>query len=143
VEVGDDGSVRIDGRVLTVRSMPDGSLIVGDDPASAAWSAASGDTRWVFLDGRVFTFEVARAARPGARARSSAHQDSLTAPMPATVRKVHVAAGDEVRRGDVLVVLEAMKMELAIRAPRDGVVRAVRCQPGELVQPGTELVELA
>ena len=50
---------------------------------------------------------------------------------------------DAVRRGDVLVMLEAMKMELPLRAPHDGVVRAVRCAPGDLVQPGAPLVELA
>ena len=43
---------------------------------------------------------------------------------------------------DVLIALEAMKMELPIRAPRDGVVKAVHCQPGELVQPGQVLLDL-
>jgi biotin carboxyl carrier protein len=62
--------------------------------------------------------------------------------MPATVRKVHVAAGDEVRRGDVLVVLEAMKMELPVRAPHDGSVDIVKCSEGEMVEAGQVLVEL-
>jgi 3-methylcrotonyl-CoA carboxylase alpha subunit len=47
-----------------------------------------------------------------------------------------------VKAGDTLVVLEAMKMELAIRAPRAGVIRAVHCQEGALVQPGTVLIEM-
>jgi 3-methylcrotonyl-CoA carboxylase alpha subunit len=42
----------------------------------------------------------------------------------------------------VLIALEATKMEPAIRAPRDGVVQAIRCQEGDLVQPGTPLIEL-
>ena len=41
-----------------------------------------------------------------------------------------------------MIVLEAMKMELPIRSPRDGVVKAIRCEAGELVQPGTTLLEL-
>jgi 3-methylcrotonyl-CoA carboxylase alpha subunit len=62
--------------------------------------------------------------------------------MPATVVSVMVEVGAHVTRGDTLVMLEAMKMELAIRAPRDGVVKAIHCQPGELVQPGTNVLDL-
>jgi biotin carboxyl carrier protein len=62
--------------------------------------------------------------------------------MPATVVRVLVIPGQQVTQGDTMVVLEAMKMELAIAAPREGTVRAVRCQPGELVQPGSPLVEM-
>jgi 3-methylcrotonyl-CoA carboxylase alpha subunit len=62
--------------------------------------------------------------------------------MPATVIGVSVAAGQVVTRGDVLVTLEAMKMEFALKAPRDGKVRAVQCRQGDLVQPGVPLVEL-
>jgi biotin carboxyl carrier protein len=55
---------------------------------------------------------------------------------------VNVNAGQTVTRGDVLVTLEAMKMELAVKAPRDAVVRRIACRPGELVQSGVPLVEL-
>ncbi len=61
--------------------------------------------------------------------------------MPATVVAINVTPGQAVTAGDVLVVLEAMKMELAITAPRDGRVRAIACRVGELVQPGVPLVE--
>jgi biotin carboxyl carrier protein len=63
--------------------------------------------------------------------------------MPATVIKVQVRAGDAVKKGDVMVVLEAMKMELPLRALGDGVVAAVRCREGELVQADATLVEFA
>ena len=63
--------------------------------------------------------------------------------MPATVLKVLVAAGAEVKKGDTLVVLEAMKMELSIRATGDGTIVAVRCREGEMVQADTVLVDLA
>jgi len=66
---------------------------------------------------------------------------SLTAPMPATVIKLQVAPGDAVRKGDVVVVLEAMKMELPMRALGDAVVAAVCCREGELVQADATLIE--
>jgi biotin carboxyl carrier protein len=56
--------------------------------------------------------------------------------------RIAVKPGDAVKDGDVLIALEAMKMELPIRAPRDGVVRAVHCQPGDMVQPGQVLLDL-
>jgi biotin carboxyl carrier protein len=62
--------------------------------------------------------------------------------MPATVLTIHVAEGSAVTAGDPLVTLEAMKMEIAVTAPHDGTVRAIRCQVGQLVQPGEVLVEL-
>ena len=55
---------------------------------------------------------------------------------------VHVKVGQPVERGDVLLTLEAMKMELPISAPRAGVVKSVTCKAGDLVQPGVPLVEL-
>ncbi len=63
--------------------------------------------------------------------------------MPATVIKVQVKAGDAVKKGDVVIVLEAMKMELPLRALGDGIVRAVRCQEGDLVQADATLVEFS
>jgi biotin carboxyl carrier protein len=103
-----------------------------------AHAVAQGDTRWVFLDGEVYEFEV---QRPGRR-RTVAHHASLSSPMPATVRKVLVAPGATVSKGDTLLVLEAMKMELPVRAPVDGVVSSVACSEGDLVQAGVVLVEL-
>ena len=86
------------------------------------------------------------AAKPhaaSARKRASTAAAALIAPMPATVIKVNVKAGDAVKQGDIVVVLEAMKMELPLRALGDGVVSAVRCTAGELVQADASLVEFA
>ena len=89
---------------------------------------------------------VARAAAPtgraAARRSAGAAGGAITAPMPATVLKVHVRAGDAVKKGDTLVLLEAMKMELPLRAAGDGTVAAVFCREGELVQADAVLVEL-
>ena len=63
-------------------------------------------------------------------------------PMPATVVAINATPGQAVTEGETLIVLEAMKMELPIKAPRSGVVKAVHCAKGDLVQPGVNLLEL-
>ncbi len=68
--------------------------------------------------------------------------DTIVAPMPGTVIKVHVAVGDAVRAREPLVVLEAMKMETPLVAPFDGTVRAVHVSEGQHVDRGAVLVEL-
>jgi biotin carboxyl carrier protein len=63
--------------------------------------------------------------------------------MPGTVLSLKVAAGQAVRRGDVLLILEAMKMENEITSPSDGTVAAVRVQAGSTVNTGDPMVDLA
>jgi acetyl-CoA/propionyl-CoA carboxylase biotin carboxyl carrier protein len=67
-------------------------------------------------------------------------EGSLEAPMPGTVLLVHVANGDAVAEGDVLLVLESMKMELAIAAPHAGTVDGLELAPGDRVALGQPLV---
>ena len=136
-------------RVLTLRSgasehtirVDTDGIVVDGVPVkvpSRAYAVADGERTWVFLDGEVYEFEV---VRPGPR-RASAHHGSLTAPMPATVVRINVPLGALVKRGDTLIVLEAMKMELPIKADADGVITAVNCAVGDLVQPGVSLIEI-
>lgn len=101
----------------------------------------AGAESWAFWDGHVFHREAARPAA-ARRARAGGGHEPLSSPMPATVRQVLVQPGALVRKGDTLVVLEAMKMELPIRASSDATVSAVRCAEGDLVQAGAILVEL-
>ena len=77
------------------------------------------------------------------RASSTDGADALAAPMPATVVKIEVAPGQTVTKDSLLVMLEAMKMELPIRAPRDGRVTAIHCRVGEIVQPGVPLLDVS
>ena len=116
-----------------------GELIVRrGDRIEQMFAVVDGDITWVFHDG--VAYEVAEQTA-GRRRTAHAH-GSLTAPMPATVIEIKVAPGDAVSRGDILIVLEAMKMELPIRAPGEGRVAAIHCRPGQLVQPDTSLIEL-
>ena len=102
----------------------------------------SPDDTWAFWNGQVFrgSFAAPSPGRPHAP-RGKATQ-SLTAPMPATVIRVLVQPGAAVKKGDTIIILEAMKMELPIRAPADATVAAVHCRDGDLVQPETTLIDL-
>jgi 3-methylcrotonyl-CoA carboxylase alpha subunit len=113
-------------------------------PGSAtrlAYAAADRGRIWVFLDGRTYVIE-GNDRDGNAPAHATDDQIALSAPMPATVVAINVTPGQEVAAGDLLVMLEAMKMELPIRAPRAGRVKALACREGELVQPGVPLVEI-
>jgi 3-methylcrotonyl-CoA carboxylase alpha subunit len=99
--------------------------------------------RWAFWNGRIFRRGTSEQLPHGAEPTRRAVALSLTAPMPATVLKVLVTPGLQVKKGDTVIVLEAMKMELPVRTSRDGIVTAVHCREGELVQPDTVLVEIA
>ena len=89
---------------------------------------------------------VAAAAAPAAPAAAPAVPavtgagDAVTAPMPGTILKVNVQNGQAVKAGQVLVVLEAMKMENEIMAPKDGTVTQVVVSKGASVDTGAPLV---
>jgi len=115
--------------------------VVIDGQAHRVFAAGPADAPWIWYDGVVYRPDVYDRRTTSSTARRDT-TGSLSAPMPATVRAIEVAAGDHVSRGDTLLVLEAMKMELPIKAPADGTVVSIGCRVGELVQPGVPLVEL-
>ena len=82
---------------------------------------------------------AAPAAAPAAPAVTGAG-DAVTAPMPGTILKVNVQNGQAVKAGQVLVVLEAMKMENEIMAPKDGTITQVAVSKGASVDTGAPLV---
>lgn len=85
--------------------------------------------------------QPAQAATP-APAAPSGSASAVVAPMPGNINAVKVASGQAVKKGDVLVILEAMKMENEIVAPKDGKVGQVFVQKGATVQTGAPLVEV-
>ena len=109
-------------------------------PARSTHPAPSFDP-W---DGTAPVVRAARLDQPVRRrtARAAAGE-TLVAPMPATVIKINVKPGDAVKKGDAVLVLEAMKMELPVRAPADATIGAVCCREGELVPADATLIEFA
>ena len=85
--------------------------------------------------------QTVAAAAPVA-APQSAGANSVTAPMPGTINAVKVTSGQQVKKGDVLFILEAMKMENEIYADKDGKVGQVFVQKGASVNTGAPLCEL-
>lgn len=127
-----------------VRVVPLGAgryLVTSGSRRGVAFTTMQGDAAWVFLDGRV---HVVRPKQPGPGRKTGWQDDELAmaAPMPATVIAVNIVPGQRVAQGEVLITLEAMKMELAIKAPREAIVRSVSCRIGDLVQAGVKLVDL-
>ena len=82
---------------------------------------------------------VAAPAAPAAGVTVSGGE-SVSAPMPGNILKVNVSVGQSVKKGEVLVVLEAMKMENEIMAPKDGTVTQVLVSKGSTVDTGAPLV---
>ncbi len=148
---GEDGRAAVDvrGDSASVDGTPQSLAVRAVGPST--WELRDGTRRETFRcvragkhihlhwRGRVYVLEEeAEGARPGQRA----HGGGLEAPMPGKVIAVKAAVGQAVRKGDEILVVEAMKMENAVRAPRDGVVKSLRAKVGDMVAPGTVLAEL-
>ena len=82
------------------------------------------------------------ASAPAAAAPSSNAAGAVNSPMPGTILKVNFAAGQEVKAGEAVVVLEAMKMENDITAPKAGVIKTIAVNQGDAVAAGQFLFEI-
>jgi len=83
------------------------------------------------------------AAAPAPAPVSAADAQPVTAPLAGNIYKMMASAGQVVKAGDVIVVLEAMKMETEVRSPADGTVTEVLAKEGDAVQVGDVLLKLA
>jgi 3-methylcrotonyl-CoA carboxylase alpha subunit len=143
VHVGPEGTVvAVDGRraLVHLEGQAPGPyrVTVGDHPRTFH-CALDGDDVHLSWEATVYRLRIEReGARPAHRAASG----SLEAPMPGKVIAIKAKPGQAVRKGDELLVVEAMKMENALRAPRDGVVKRYLASVGDMVSPGAVLVEL-
>jgi acetyl/propionyl-CoA carboxylase alpha subunit len=105
-----------------------------------AYISSDGAKRWVTINGRTFMFTKSSGAKRSGAGHD--HASELAAPMPGQVRSVNVKEGDSVSKGQTLLVLEAMKMEIRIQAPRDGRVKTLHVKQGQTVEREQVLIEL-
>ena len=127
-------------------------LVIDRDRRSLAYVAADGATRWVALGPSSARASSAAASQSYAltvldhsrrsRRGLAGGQTALETQMPGIVRQVLVAEGQAVARGQALVLLEAMKMEIRVTAPEAGLVRHVAVTAGQTVERGQALIEL-
>jgi 3-methylcrotonyl-CoA carboxylase alpha subunit len=111
-----------------------------DDAEAEGVATASGERILIFSKGQAFGFSLPGSIRGGGSA--SASDGSLQSPMPGRIIAVDAVAGEEVKAGDRLVTLEAMKMEHSLTAPFDGIVTEVHASEGDQVSEGVLLVKM-
>jgi 3-methylcrotonyl-CoA carboxylase alpha subunit len=141
---GRDWLLRVGEETIRAASerLPDGSLtVVLDGVRGRATVLDHGDETGVFLAGE--NWRLVEIDPLAAHEGDDPGAGRLTAPMPGRVTQLFVAAGDTVRHGEPLMIIEAMKMEHTVAAPVDGTVEAVRFAVGDLVEEGAELIAIA
>lgn len=151
VEIIDEGHISIDGKTydvdfVSVSGQPVYSLIV--DGKSHEGYVRESDEGWqVLLRGRLFPVKIEderekrlRAAAGGGVAETG--EFHLKSPMPGLVVAVPVEEGQQVKKGQVLLILESMKMQNELKSPRDGVVSRIRVKVGESVEQKQALLSV-
>lgn len=140
---GKDGlEVTVDGTPfrMDVREVAPGTFVLREGDRNETFHCVR-DADEVHLFWRGVAYRL-KEEREGGRSVQRHVAGGLEAPMPGRVIKVNVTAGRAVAKGEEILVIEAMKMENAVRAPRDGTVKSVAAKVGDMVAPGAVLVEL-
>ncbi|TMD60793.1 MAG: ATP-grasp domain-containing protein [Chloroflexi bacterium] len=135
LRVSGSGPFHVGAHVLTRSVAEPHEWTIDAEPAACA---SRRERSWVWHRGEAFELETG----PRERTQDVVAGADLAAALPGVVVAVNGRAGDRVERGQTLVIIEAMKMELPVRAPRAGTIRAIRCAVGEQVDRGQRLVEL-
>jgi 3-methylcrotonyl-CoA carboxylase alpha subunit len=139
----DDWLLRLGGETICAvgERRPDGTLTVALDGVRGHTTVFdNGSEAVVFLSGE--SWRLVEIDPLAAHEGDDSGAGRLTAPMPGRITQLLVAVGDGVRRGEPLMIIEAMKMEHTVAAPVDGTVESVRFAVGDLVEEGAELITL-
>jgi len=123
-----------------VRRVDDWVEIRSGDRIARCGAVATPRGVWVALEGRAYLLE--RVPRDAAALDGAPTTDEIRAPMTGRVVAVAARAGEAVREGDLLLTIEAMKMEFRLTAPEDGAIAEVLCAQGDRVELGQLLVKL-
>jgi biotin carboxyl carrier protein len=127
--------------IIAARQLDPGHFLLEVDGRKLeVYTARNSPRHYVALNGETWTLEKTSRTRRS-QPQIDGHDD-LTALMPGVVLEVAVAEGDHVERGQTLLLLEAMKMELRVTAPHAGDVSKVHCKTGQVVERGQLLVEV-
>jgi len=151
IEIVDEKHIRVGDRLLTVdfesvNGQPVFSIIL--DGKSYESFISEGDEGWqVLMRGRQYQITVEderekrlRAAAGGGVAEGG--EFNLKAPMPGLVVAIPVSEGQEIKKGQVLIILESMKMQNELKSPKDGVVERIRVKTGESVEQKQALLSV-
>jgi acetyl/propionyl-CoA carboxylase alpha subunit len=141
---GEDFKASYAGKTLEIEILDEQpgmlSIRLDGQPAILHW-ANDGGKKWVSLDGCTYVIEKP-SVRTGQAGRDQQGAGLQRSPMPAQVRSIEVVEGDPVERGQTLLLLEAMKMEIRIKAPHPGRVARILVRPGQTIDKDQALVEL-
>ena len=135
---------RLDGKTLSVEILhiESGKLDLAiDGERVTAYISSDGAKRWVTVNGQTFVLTKQTGARKSVGGHHHAAGE-LTAPMPGQIRAVNVKEGDAVTKGQTLLVVEAMKMEIRIQVPMDGIVKSLAVKVGQTVEREQALIEI-
>lgn len=151
IDVLDDRHIKVDGKIfevdfMSIANQPVFSLIIGGKSFEAYVYAGEDDFQ-VLLQGRSYSVKVEdeREKRLRAAGGSTVSQSSeyhLKSPMPGMVVSLPVEEGQSVTKGQVLVILESMKMQNELKSPRDGILARVKVKPGDSVEQRQPLLSV-
>ena len=139
---GDQYVPAMDGKTVSVQIIraEDGRMdLLIDGQRVNAHVSSDMAKRWVTIDGHTIMLTKTSGAKQGVR---HDHAGGLIAPMPGQVRSVSVSVGDVVKKGQTLLTMEAMKMEIRIQALKDGRVTALHAAQGQTVEREQILIEV-
>jgi len=139
---GDNYIATMDGKTVSVQVIraEDGRMdLLIDGQRVNAHVSSDMAKRWVTINGQTIMLTKTSGAKQGVR---HDHAGGLIAPMPGQVRSVSVSVGDVVKKGQTLLTMEAMKMEIRIQALKDGRVTALHAAQGQTVEREQILIEV-
>jgi biotin carboxyl carrier protein len=135
-------AVARDGGRFEAEVHADGSWVEIRGAGGPVRCAVSVSARQIWVACRGVTYVLDRAQREAARQEEAPSEDEIRAPMTGRVVRVAVPQGASVKDGDLLLTIEAMKMEFKLTAPEDGTVAEIRCAEGDRVELGQLLARL-
>ncbi len=151
IDINHRGEITVNGQVIDIdmQQMQDTtmySMIVGDESHDVRMSEGDGFYE-VQVTGEIFQVVVEdERTRRLAGLKQGAGADSgeifIKAPMPGVVVEVLVANGQKILKGDIVIILESMKMQNEFKAPRDGEVHVVRVAPGDTVDQNSVMISI-